>query len=93
MPNFLGPNFDMLYDCPEPELSQFEGMPCMQFSETSVEFHWLSAAPRSRHTGGVNVAFIDGRVGFLSDEVDPFTMAYLVSIDHRQVIDPEDAVP
>lgn len=86
-PNNQGVNVDMMYDCPDLANSQLEGMPCGIFSPWWFDpSHYLSAAPRSRHTGGVNVAFMDGRVGFLVDEVDEKTMAYLVSSnDHKPV--------
>ncbi|WP_145116768.1 DUF1559 domain-containing protein [Botrimarina mediterranea] len=42
---------------------------------------YQSAAPRSLHPGGVNGAYLDGRVEFISDDVDPAALA--VSIDIR----------
>jgi hypothetical protein len=33
----------------------------------------------------VNVAYVDGHIGFLVDEVDEFSMAYLISINDGQV--------
>ena len=41
---------------------------------------------RSQHTGGVNVSFMDGRIGFLVDDVDEYTMAYLVSANDRKPV-------
>jgi prepilin-type N-terminal cleavage/methylation domain-containing protein len=82
-PNNQGPNFDMLYHCNE-QASQVDRMPCATFTEDFFPNHWLSAAPRSRHDGGVFVAFLDGHVGFLVDDVDELVMAYLVSIDDQQ---------
>ena len=81
LPNTLGPNADMLQLCADAADAQFEGMPCLDANE----YHWLSAAPRSRHPGGVNVAYLDGHVGFLADDVDEYTMAYLISISDGQV--------
>jgi prepilin-type processing-associated H-X9-DG protein len=84
-PNNQGPNFDMLYDCNE-QASQVDGMPCALFEEGIFGNHWLSAAPRSRHDGGVYVVFLDGRVAFLVDDVDLVTMAYMIAInDYRPV--------
>jgi prepilin-type processing-associated H-X9-DG protein len=54
---------DMLYRCADPAGAQLEGMPCMTFNATGSTA-WLSAAPRSRHPGGVNVAFSDGHIDF-----------------------------
>ena len=56
-------------------------------------YAFTSAAPRSNHTGGVNVAFADGHVGFLLNNVDEYTMAYLVSINDGQVINTAKASP
>jgi prepilin-type N-terminal cleavage/methylation domain-containing protein len=92
-PNNQGPNFDMLYDCNE-QASQLDRMPCAIYS-SSFSFnsnHWLSAAPRSQHPGGVHVAFLEGRVNFLLDEVDEIVMAYLVAINDHQTIDFDDFV-
>jgi prepilin-type N-terminal cleavage/methylation domain-containing protein/prepilin-type processing-associated H-X9-DG protein len=59
------------------------GMPCTKDVPPGLRGH-MSAAPRSRHPGGVNGAFLDGHVSFLSDEIDEFGMAYMVSIDDAQ---------
>jgi prepilin-type N-terminal cleavage/methylation domain-containing protein/prepilin-type processing-associated H-X9-DG protein len=94
-PNNIGPNVDMLYDCPADDLAraQLEGMPCGVFDfNYGNPSHYLSAAPRSQHTGGVNVAFMDGRLGFLVNEVDEYTMAYLVSANDRKPIQFDDYV-
>jgi prepilin-type processing-associated H-X9-DG protein len=86
LPNNLGPNVDILYANPDPIGAQLDGMPCalfnMPYSNT-----YLSAAPRSRHMGGVNVAFLDGRISFLSDDIDELTMAYLISSNDGQSVD------
>ena len=44
-------------------------------------------APRSFHPGGVNVAFVDGHVAFLPDDVNEIAMAFLVSANDTHVID------
>jgi prepilin-type N-terminal cleavage/methylation domain-containing protein/prepilin-type processing-associated H-X9-DG protein len=79
-PNNEGPNVDMLYDCPDIAKAQVERMYCARFA-SDVESTYLSAAPRSQHVGGVTVCFLDGHVGFLTDDVDEFAMAYMVSIN------------
>jgi type II secretory pathway pseudopilin PulG len=76
-PNTQGPLHDVLYDCPDSAGAQLEGMPCAAFSASN--YH--SAAPRSRHTGGVIVSFADTSVQFLVDEVSDELMSYLVSIN------------
>jgi prepilin-type processing-associated H-X9-DG protein len=77
---------DMLYICPDPSGAQLDGMPCGVF-ESGSSWGFLSAAPRSRHPGGVNVVFLDGHVGFLPDKVDERTMGYLISSNDGQTID------
>jgi prepilin-type N-terminal cleavage/methylation domain-containing protein/prepilin-type processing-associated H-X9-DG protein len=84
-PNNQGPNEDMLYSCPEPDLSQLDGMPCDTWTPANC---YLSAAPRSLHIGGVNVAFADGRVTFLANGIDQFVMAFLISINDGNAVDP-----
>ena len=86
-PNNRGPNIDMLYACPDPAGAQLEDMPCDVWAAgTSREY--LSAAPRSRHPGGVNAVFLDGHVGFLPNGVDEFAMAYLIYVRDGQALDP-----
>jgi prepilin-type N-terminal cleavage/methylation domain-containing protein/prepilin-type processing-associated H-X9-DG protein len=94
-PNNPGPNADMLYRCADSAGAQLEGMPCITFvsgtfatgTGPDTDAAYLSAAPRSRHPGGVNVVFLDGHVGFLPDTIDEFTMAYLVSATDGQHVD------
>lgn len=76
-PNNQGPLQDVIYDCPNAAGAQLDGMPCSAFSANN--YH--SAAPRSRHAGGVLVSFADTSVRFLVDEVSDELMAYLVSIN------------
>jgi prepilin-type N-terminal cleavage/methylation domain-containing protein/prepilin-type processing-associated H-X9-DG protein len=87
MPNTIGPNADVLVDCPPQALAQaqLERMPCIKWAWELGLWGYISAAPRSLHHGGVNIAFLDGHVDFLSDDVDPFTMAYLVGIEDEKV--------
>ncbi|QEG33542.1 DUF1559 family PulG-like putative transporter [Bythopirellula goksoeyrii] len=77
LPNTLGPNSDMLQICPDLAGSQLDGMPCLD----SNSYHYLSAPARSLHPGGVDSAYVDGRVEFLSDDIDEYVMAYLISIN------------
>lgn len=80
-PNNIGPNFDVLVECPELAQSQLDGMPCSDFATSP----WRSSAPRSAHPGGVNSAYLDGRVSFLADDIDPYLMAYLISVNDGQL--------
>jgi prepilin-type processing-associated H-X9-DG protein len=68
---------DILYTCPEPETAQLDRMPCAEFEKA----HYMSAAARSNHPGGVNVAFLDARADFLNNDVDEFVMAIMISTD------------
>jgi prepilin-type N-terminal cleavage/methylation domain-containing protein/prepilin-type processing-associated H-X9-DG protein len=89
MPNTIGPNADVLVECPQDVLAQaqLERMPCIKHDWELGLLGYISSAPRSLHQGGVNIAFLDGRAEFLSDDVDPFTMAYLVGIEDEKVDD------
>jgi prepilin-type N-terminal cleavage/methylation domain-containing protein/prepilin-type processing-associated H-X9-DG protein len=81
LPNTLGPNADMLQVCDDPAGAQLAGMPCLNANE----YHWLSAAPRSTHPGGVMASYLDGHVDFLSNDIDEYAMAYLISIADAQI--------
>jgi prepilin-type N-terminal cleavage/methylation domain-containing protein/prepilin-type processing-associated H-X9-DG protein len=87
LPNTLGPNRDILLRCDERTLAdaQLDGMPCEKWKWPLGLAGYISAAPRSMHFGGVNTAMLDGHVGFLSDNVDPIALAYLVDIRDAQV--------
>jgi prepilin-type N-terminal cleavage/methylation domain-containing protein/prepilin-type processing-associated H-X9-DG protein len=87
-PNNPGPNFDMIYNCTAAAAAQFDRMPCATWAAGGSN-EYLSAAPRSQHPGGVNVAYADGRVTFLADGVDEFVMAYLIAVgDNHSVVLP-----
>jgi prepilin-type N-terminal cleavage/methylation domain-containing protein len=77
-PNNQGPNIDTLYDCPDPSLAQLDQMPCVS---VPGQFLYLSAAPRSNHPGGVDLAYLDTHVVFVRDDIDERLMASLVSIN------------
>jgi prepilin-type N-terminal cleavage/methylation domain-containing protein/prepilin-type processing-associated H-X9-DG protein len=86
-PNNQGPNVDMLYACPDMAGAQLAGMPCGVWSSSEWDqWHYLSAAPRSNHIGGVNVVFVDGHVGFIANQVDEIALAYMVSANDSKVV-------
>jgi prepilin-type N-terminal cleavage/methylation domain-containing protein/prepilin-type processing-associated H-X9-DG protein len=85
-PNNTGPNMDMIYNCTLAAEAQFDGMPCGTWAPGGAN-EYLSAAARSRHPRGVNVAYADGRVTFFTDQVDEITMAYLIAVDDRHKVD------
>jgi prepilin-type N-terminal cleavage/methylation domain-containing protein/prepilin-type processing-associated H-X9-DG protein len=87
-PNCQGPNRDTIKRCaagsPVYHAAESAGMPCLTIgTDPGLKGH-MSAAPRSLHPGGVNGAYLDGRVLFLTDDVDEFVMARSVSIDDGQ---------
>ncbi|TWT88730.1 hypothetical protein Mal64_22180 [Pseudobythopirellula maris] len=63
---------DVLEVCDHPGRAQLDDMPC----RTSTGYK--SAASRSLHTGGVNTAFADGHVVFLSEDIDSLEMNYMI---------------
>jgi prepilin-type N-terminal cleavage/methylation domain-containing protein/prepilin-type processing-associated H-X9-DG protein len=73
-------NVDVLYDCPDAKSAEAAGMPCATWTPWG-EWRYLSSAPRSRHPGGVQSLWADGRVTFLPDAVDEIVMGYLIAID------------
>jgi prepilin-type processing-associated H-X9-DG protein len=82
-PNGQGPNADTLLLCTgvQQQAAKDALMPCLKWNGVRGTHGYMSAAARSRHPGGVNSARVDGRVSFITDEIDEVTMAYLVSAD------------
>lgn len=82
-------NVDVLYACPEraATAAAARGMPCAEWDEGDI-WRYLSSAPRSRHPGGVQSLWADGRVEFLEDGVDEVTLAYLIAIDDGRPVTP-----
>ncbi|MEX2171986.1 MAG: DUF1559 domain-containing protein [Pirellulales bacterium] len=81
-PNHQGPNRDILVRCSEEHLvhADLERMSCLRWTWSLGLTGWISSAPRSMHPGGVNAAYLDGRVEFVPDEVDPIAMSLLIGI-------------
>ncbi|HEX6962311.1 MAG TPA: DUF1559 domain-containing protein [Lacipirellula sp.] len=83
-PNCQGPNKDTFNRCADDELyeaAEAGRMPCMWPGVAPGLTGHMSAAPRSLHPGGVNVAYLDGHVQFLVNHVDEFVMAYSISVN------------
>jgi hypothetical protein len=59
--------------------SLFDQMPCHVQSDTRA-----AASPRSSHTGGVNASHVDGSGIWISNDVDFWLMARMVSINDGQ---------
>jgi len=87
MPN--SGSVDTIHFCPNGSSHQktadLEGMSCTRWRWPIGVRGYYSASPRSRHPGGVHVAYLDGHTGFLSDDVDEVSMAYLISINDGQI--------
>jgi prepilin-type processing-associated H-X9-DG protein len=73
---------DVLYDCPDLVGEQLEAMPC-----NTQHWGYISAAPRSHHPRGVHVAYCDGHVTFMANEVNETSMAYQAAINDEQLHD------
>jgi prepilin-type N-terminal cleavage/methylation domain-containing protein len=82
LPNTIGPNADTLRLCDDINEAQLDRMPCLRTQA------YLSAAPRSLHVGGVNLAYLDSHTEFITDDVDEYVFAYRVSINDGQTNDP-----
>jgi hypothetical protein len=72
-------NQDYIRECPDSNTADIEFMPC--FAHTTTR---SAAAPRSLHVGGVNASLVDGSMTWLANEIDPFLMARMVSINDGQ---------
>ncbi len=70
---------DQIPGCPRPLQAHGEMMPCGRYSGFGRGF--TSAAPRGLHDQGVNAAYVDGRVEFVLDTVDPLAFAQQVSVN------------
>ncbi len=87
MPNTVGPNADVVLDCPADLAAdaQLQRMPCLKWNWPLGLSGYISAAPRSGHPGGINTAYLDGHVDFLGDDIDPFSLTYLIDIRDGEV--------
>jgi len=74
-------NEDKIHEAPisESAAARLENMPASTDNGT-----WTGVAPRSNHPGGVNATHCDGSVRWLENDIDPFLMARLVSINDAQ---------
>jgi prepilin-type processing-associated H-X9-DG protein len=74
-------NNDWIREClpAEQAAAGLEGMPCSPQSDSRS-----SAAPRSRHMGGVNASHVDGSVIWIADDIEQHLMARLVSINDSE---------
>lgn len=72
-------NQDYIRDCRDAAAADLELMPCHPQTDSRS-----SAAARSQHVGGVNAAHIDGSATFVSDDIDWFLYARMISINDGQ---------
>ncbi len=88
LPNFIGPNQDILMRCSLDSLAQaeLERMPCAPWIYPVGLAGYSSAAPRSLHVGGVNSAYLDGHVEFLREDIDPFVLTYLIDVKGSEAV-------
>jgi prepilin-type N-terminal cleavage/methylation domain-containing protein len=69
----------------------FQGMDSIfTASPTSTDLNPRPGLPSSNHPGGVNVAFMAGQVELITDQVDPFVYAQLMTSNHKQSDLPTD---
>lgn len=97
LPNFIGPNQDMLMRCPKGNLAkaELERMPCARWNKFvgfpppgyTEKNAYTSAAPRSLHVRGVNSAYLDGHVEFMTEDIDPFVLTYLIDVKGSEAVD------
>lgn len=92
VPNFQGGQGDILVNCPEDKLAQLQlqNMPCTQHRWALGLSGYISAAPRSLHPGGVNVSYLDGRVEFKTDDVNPVSFSYEIGIQDGEIARTEE---
>ncbi|MDZ4659691.1 MAG: DUF1559 domain-containing protein [Bythopirellula sp.] len=90
LPNSRGRIKDTLFFCKDEQKveADLRGMPCDGWSRKVGGGGFYSASPRSLHPGGVNAAYLDGHIQFVSDDVDDFVFAYSVSINDGQTQSP-----
>ncbi len=85
LPNIQERMADQIASCMQPLYALQQKMPCRQTES-------IYAAVRSNHPGGVSAITLDCSVGFLTDDIDPFVYAYLVSINDGNAINVSDAI-
>src|SRR5690606_14880601 len=85
-PNSRGRIKDTLFFCQDEQKleADLQRMPCEGWNRQVGSAGFYSASPRSLHPGGVNAAYLDGHIEFVSDDVDDFAFAYAVSINDGQ---------
>ncbi|MGD9127530.1 MAG: DUF1559 domain-containing protein, partial [Planctomycetia bacterium] len=86
VPNTQGPVVEPIYMCENRDEAKASEMPCLTYG-AGWATKYLSAPPRSLHPGGVNAAMGDGRVIFLSNEINERVLAYMACSFDGTIID------
>ena len=82
-PNSSNPDWMVGGECVDhPE----DGLPCNESAPYSLRLAW--AAARSRHPGGVQMAYADGHVTFVADAVDLFVWQAISTIANGEAVTP-----
>ncbi len=68
---------DQLVACDDEDYAESQGMQCHKVS-------YFSNAPRSMHPGGVMCVALDTHAGFISDDIDSYVFAYLISANDER---------
>jgi prepilin-type processing-associated H-X9-DG protein len=76
------PSFDEILSCDE-ATSQLELMPCGERGQGNRSY---TGAARSQHIGGVNAAYADGSVHWVTDAVDPRIFGLMICINDGQTV-------
>ena len=66
------------------DYENFAGMTTSFNAGTANDTRPRPGLPSSNHSGGVNVAFMGGSVSLISDQIDPFVYAQLMTSNHKQ---------
>ena len=69
---------DQIVSCKDRDYARQRKMKCQKVS-------YFSSAPRSLHLGGVMSVALDNHAGFVSDEIDSYIYAYLISTNDEQI--------
>jgi prepilin-type processing-associated H-X9-DG protein len=65
--------------------NQLEGLPCSKQKWPLGLTGYTSSAPRSQHIGGVNASYLDGRVEFISDDINAVLYSYHIGIRDGEI--------
>jgi prepilin-type processing-associated H-X9-DG protein len=90
IPNSEEPDL-MLFESGRKNCVDLPGMPCAEDGQAN-RFYAFRAAARSRHPGGVHVAYADERVEWVSDTIDLDTWRRKGSLAEKRLDEDDDDV-